>query len=262
MTYIQEAITLLNHSGFAQFADVNPKQNLTGQTAVVQPIHIGQMLLAYQMGEIDTYHNVAQESFVNFRKALEGTFNDDDLHALCFDLNIEYENLPGKTMNQRLLELIDYGKRNGLLADLVAYCRRERPYTVWPDFPNVKTITARPKDELAVVICITHLVLQRVADFLMGQGTDCNYLLIATSPDYAKAAWLPEDQKWGPAVSDFYQIMQKATAQKRHFFFAAPNPYVFAIGAAWGLVNDGDELYHWDGAKYVHVMTSAREWKQ
>lgn len=262
MTYIQEAITLLNNSGFAQLADVNPSQNLIGQTAVVRPVHIGQMLVAYLIGEIDTYHNVAQEPFKRLKKELEAAFDDTDLRSLCFELNIKYENLPGKTHREHLLELIDYGRRHGLLADLVTYCRKERPHVVWPDFPIVKTVSLKPKEELAVVVCISRRAMSDVAQFLTEKGTDCNYLLITSEPDYSKAAWLSKDKKWEPAVEDFYQIMQKAPGKKRHFFFAAPNPFVFAIGSVWSLVHDGDELYHWDGSSYVHVITSSRDWKR
>lgn len=260
-THIQEAIHLLNHSGFAQFSDVKIGEVLPGDTAVVQPLHIGNMLIAYLISERDTYRNIEHEIIVTFMGNLKSAFNDSDLQTLCFVLTIPYENLAAKNHDGRIQELITYGQRHGRLSDLTAYCRRERPHIAWPDFPVVHAVSSKSKDKLAVVVCINRLVLQDVADFLTETQKDCDYLLLTTMPDYSRTQWLPEDQKWGPAVQDFYQTMQKAPGVTRHFFFAAPLPYVFAAGCVWSLTSDKDELYHWDGSKYVHVMTTSRQWR-
>jgi hypothetical protein len=260
-TFISEAIPLLHNSGFKQFEDVTIGKDLVGSTAVVRPLHVGNMLVSYLIGERDTYRDLAHEMIVSFKRNLKKAFNDNDLKALCFDLNIPYEDLGSDTHNGRIQDLIEYGQRHGRLAELTAYCRQHRPHLVWPDFPIVQSVSMKTKEELAVVVCINQLALQPAADYLSTHQIDCTYLLLTTVPDYSGVKWLPKDDDWSPAVQDFYLTMQKVLKARRHFFFAAPLPYVFAIGCAWSLVNDGDELYHWDGSQYVHVMTSSRQWK-
>jgi hypothetical protein len=50
---------------------------------------------------------------------------------LCWDLHLPYEDLSGSGHQTKVLELIDYCRRNGRLADLIATCRRERPHVSW-----------------------------------------------------------------------------------------------------------------------------------
>jgi hypothetical protein len=47
----QEGIDLLHHSGFCLFSNVTLRQDLVGDTAVVRPLYIGQMLVSYLIGE-------------------------------------------------------------------------------------------------------------------------------------------------------------------------------------------------------------------
>lgn len=270
-TFVPEAIDLLNNSGFKQFNDVKMGQDLVGQTAVVRPLHIGKLLVSYLIGERDTYRNIAHETLVTFKKNLNTDFNADDLRTLCFDLDIPYEDLGSNTHSGRIQDLIDYGKRHGRLAEIANYCQQKRPRTTWPQFPIVETVSIRPKKELAIVISINNPALETAADYVMEHEIDCNFILLTTAPNYADIKWLPPHGDWDPAVFDFYQTMQqrelKIPRVRRHFFLAVPVPFAFAIGCTWGLVHQGDKLYHWagsreEGSKYIHVMTSSREWKR
>ena len=258
--FIQEAVTLLNSSGYTQFSDVK-EVDLVGETAVVRPIHIGQFTISYLIGERDVGQPIKQELFNDLAKKLRKHFNDEELQTLCFALTIPYEDLGSQTHSGRAVALVQYAQRHGRLADLVAYGRQQRSHVVWPDIPDSQSARLKTKTDLAVVVSINNMALQLAADFLKDNQIDCNYLLLTTTPDYSKPKWLPEDEKWDSAAQDFYQTMQEAPKARRHFFIAAPMPYAFAIGCVWGLVNDGDELYHWDGKQYVHVMTTSRQWK-
>lgn len=58
---------------------------------------------------------------------LSDTFSEGELRTLAFDLNIEYEDLPGTTRASRLRELILFADRRGRLTELIAYAARARP---------------------------------------------------------------------------------------------------------------------------------------
>ena len=258
---IAESIALLNGAGFKEIADVADAAELVGETAVVQPLYAGEMLVAYFIGARESTDAIAQEKLVTLKTKIGESFNNDDLKSLCFELNIPYEDLDATTLESRILSLIGFAQRNGRLADLTNYCRRNRDHITWPDFPNVQEVAIQPQDQLAVIVSINHHVLKPTAAFLAAKKIACNFLLITTSANFDQVVWLPDDRQWGPAVVDFYKAMHKAPQVKRHFFFAAPVPLAFAIGTAWGLVKTGDDLYHWDGSKYVPVMTTTRDWK-
>ncbi len=259
---ITESVSLLNQSGFNTIADVANAPDLVGETAVIHPLHAGDMLAAYYIGARQSTEAIEQEKLVALKSKMHDAFNNNDLQTLCFELNIRYEDLDANTLDSRIRSLIEFGQRNGRLSDIANYCQRNRDHITWPDFPDVQDVVIQPQDDLAVVVAINQLTaFNAAADYLAVQNIPCNYLLLTTSAAYDQSVWLPENQKWGPAVVDFHRAMRKTKTAKRHFFFAAPLPYLFAIGTSWSLVSTGDELYHWDGKKYVHVMTTTRQWK-
>ena len=54
-------------------------------------------------------------------------FSESDLHQLCFSLNVNYDDLPGRTRRGKARELILCFEKQSRLAELVAACRKERP---------------------------------------------------------------------------------------------------------------------------------------
>lgn len=67
-----------------------------------------------------------------FRQLLSHSFSLDDLKTLSFDLDIEYDNIPGeKTRDAFSRELILYAKRNGLLLKLIVLAVNNRPLVDW-----------------------------------------------------------------------------------------------------------------------------------
>jgi hypothetical protein len=59
-------------------------------------------------------------------------FNDNELRNLCYDIEIDYESLPGEGKSGKARELIAYVQRRGKTSQLIAECRRLRPHVEWP----------------------------------------------------------------------------------------------------------------------------------
>jgi hypothetical protein len=66
------------------------------------------------------------------RRNLEAAFNLDELKSLCFDLTLNYENLPGEnTLNSKTRELVNLCQRMSRLSDLLNLCTEQRPQVEW-----------------------------------------------------------------------------------------------------------------------------------
>ncbi len=74
------------------------------------------------------------------RQLLTDFFSDSELRTLCFDLNIDYESLPGMGKADKAREVVVYAKHHGLLSVLVVECRRLRPHVAWPDVSQVSPL--------------------------------------------------------------------------------------------------------------------------
>ena len=61
------------------------------------------------------------------RDALDKAYSDAELRDLCFELEVDYEDLPGDGQSAKARELVLFCKRRGLLAALVACVMRDRP---------------------------------------------------------------------------------------------------------------------------------------
>lgn len=66
-----------------------------------------------------------------FRNNLGAFFNTSDLKELCFNLEINYEDLEGESRKAKILDLVEYGVRHNRLADLKAEISRLRPHATW-----------------------------------------------------------------------------------------------------------------------------------
>jgi hypothetical protein len=67
----------------------------------------------------------------SLRQMLIDHFNDSELNDLCFDLGIEYTDLPGEGRADKARELVAHVQRRGRTAELVALCRQFRPDANW-----------------------------------------------------------------------------------------------------------------------------------
>lgn len=70
---------------------------------------------------------------ITLRQNLTDAFNEGELRTLCFDLQVDYESLPGQGKADKARELVSYLDRRGLVPELVAKCRELRPSILWED---------------------------------------------------------------------------------------------------------------------------------
>ena len=83
---------------------------------------------------------VDEEKEQELRQILNEYFNLTELKDLCFDLRIDYENLPGETKQDKARELVDHARRHGLSNALIVTSRQRRPNAPWRNEPG---LTAR-----------------------------------------------------------------------------------------------------------------------
>ncbi len=67
----------------------------------------------------------------DLRQNLNNHFNEQELRNLCFDLNIEYDDLGGNTKAGKVRELLAYVGRHGFTAALHKYLKKVRPHILW-----------------------------------------------------------------------------------------------------------------------------------
>ena len=65
------------------------------------------------------------------REQITKCFDESELRTLCFDLGIDYNDLPGATKADRARELIARLERCGCIPELVDKCRSLRPKNSW-----------------------------------------------------------------------------------------------------------------------------------
>ncbi len=77
-----------------------------------------------------------RQKLTQLRKLLIRHFNLDELRVLCFDLGLEYEDLPGDTRTTKMHGLVEYLQRRGELPRLLDEITGLRPLVNWPSFSN------------------------------------------------------------------------------------------------------------------------------
>lgn len=70
-------------------------------------------------------------SRTSLRQNLERLFSVSELQTICFDMGIEFENLPGATRSDKVRALIELCERTERVEELLVRCRTERPKAVW-----------------------------------------------------------------------------------------------------------------------------------
>ena len=73
------------------------------------------------------------------RDQLTAHFNVGELRNLCYDLGIDYQELPGGTLAVQSMELVEYCRRRGHVIHLIRRCQELRPLVEWN---NKNTVNA------------------------------------------------------------------------------------------------------------------------
>lgn len=66
-----------------------------------------------------------------FHDQMADAFNLDEIRQICFDLLVNFEELPGETLSAKCRELYLHIEKRGDLPKLVVACQRERPSANW-----------------------------------------------------------------------------------------------------------------------------------
>ncbi len=95
----------------------------------------------------DRAHSATEQSYLTqLRQLLTTHFDAEELHSLCFDLGVDYDDLRGEGKANKARELVAYLDRRGRIPDLVAQCSQLRPQVSWT-FTFAATPTAAPGPE-------------------------------------------------------------------------------------------------------------------
>ncbi len=68
---------------------------------------------------------------VKLRQVLDENFNTTELRDLCFDLNIDYENLAGENEANIAREIVSYAVRHGQICELFVMVKELRSHISW-----------------------------------------------------------------------------------------------------------------------------------
>jgi len=64
-------------------------------------------------------------------KLIDTYFSNEDIHNICHELGVEYENLPGKRRIDKARALVEYFSQRERLPELIEYCKEQRPKAPW-----------------------------------------------------------------------------------------------------------------------------------
>ena len=87
------------------------------------------------------------EAKITLRQKLDEYFNEEELQTLCFDLGVEYGNLPAQSKAAKARELVALMQRQGRMDELVAAVARQRPNVEWQSILNRPGEAATPDAE-------------------------------------------------------------------------------------------------------------------
>jgi hypothetical protein len=75
----------------------------------------------------------AGKFFEEMRVVMTRAFTLDELKTLCFEQELVYDDIPGDVLGVKARGILDECRRTRRIADLLDYCRRNRPSEQWPE---------------------------------------------------------------------------------------------------------------------------------
>ncbi len=70
---------------------------------------------------------------VRLRRILVQYFSEEELQTICYDLRVDYDELPGDSKTQKAVSLIIHLTRQDKVEQLITICSQERPNVPWDD---------------------------------------------------------------------------------------------------------------------------------
>ena len=89
------------------------------------------------------------------QEILNDRFNEEEIQDLCFSLDIDFENLGGKSKGSKARELVTYLLRHERIIDLIKIVRVKRPEINWGDYFSVIENLPKNLTEIGSYIIIT-----------------------------------------------------------------------------------------------------------
>jgi formylglycine-generating enzyme required for sulfatase activity len=80
--------------------------------------------------------NIVKDHRVQLKQLLSERFEEEELRTLSFNMDIDYDNLPGRGKAAKARELVVYLERRDRLSLLVETGKKLRPDITWPDDPD------------------------------------------------------------------------------------------------------------------------------
>lgn len=71
-------------------------------------------------------------------------FNLEELRTLCFEVNVEFDDLPGDGLSVRVREFVYYFDRQQRIPELIKHLERLRPEIQWPVYYPIEDVTKTP----------------------------------------------------------------------------------------------------------------------
>jgi hypothetical protein len=99
-------------------------------------IYLRRELQRAASGSVVVRDEARQAYLSRLLQSLSESFSLGDLHSLCFELEVDFEDLPAETRMGKARELIIFMERRRRLDDLVAKCRELRPLKSWEMPPS------------------------------------------------------------------------------------------------------------------------------
>ncbi len=84
-------------------------------------------------------------NYQQLRQLIETYLDLDELHTLCFDLSINFDDLSGDRLGTKTIALIEYMRKREQMPRLLAELQTIRPATAWPEWKSTEEeVTSDP----------------------------------------------------------------------------------------------------------------------
>ncbi len=107
------------------------------------------------------------------RDLIVSYFSEEELQALCMDLDIDYETIPGQTKKGKVMGLIEYVQHRSRLPELIKKLKELRPRVNWDDPRPDKDVS--PKRRWLSVLVLILIVALGGALMYARSGRLCAY---------------------------------------------------------------------------------------
>lgn len=93
--------------------------------------NLGQHLLNLTDREESVVNDPVKAHLVKLRRILAELFDEGELRTLCFDLDVDYEDLAGQRKGEKARELVRHLHNRARIVELVAVGKKLRPNAIW-----------------------------------------------------------------------------------------------------------------------------------